>query len=1032
MVPDVLKLTQTARAEYGKFTHKGKSGRVYESDHPITDAERQQIDKFDTEVEQPKRRQTKPKVVPQVPVRQPRKGGFLQNALQDVQNEALQQEGLRTGNPNYDPSIDSYTDFGKIALPESRAKASPNPRKRTDKDPLASSLPMLVASQAAKKGPGIAATALANIGGANVEQQTREAINASPIAEFGKYLIPGIGGLATAESTARGAVTALDELGKGKPEAALMELATNVALPAALHGIATKGVPALVKAWQRFRAGGSSGQFVDEAIQAGMKAEDAQAAVKVVETPPVKGFGVIEDAKAAEPPKVDTPPAQTGQGISHAEVDTLRNEFNWSPRNPTEAKPDAQLAEDAKKLAGSESTIADRIVARTEKGEFQNPKETLSDEESVALGRRLTALKQQMEEAKAKGDGSAWDLADQEAQKIADALDETGSRQGRAFRARRFLFKGQDDSWTLNRRAVKANQGQPLDAAKQAELDKTIADLQAANKQLEAERDKAIKGLELFKSAVKSKSSRGKGPLSGAQKRQSALNSLKKLGIEVSEEFPDAPQSGGMASKQSGAINIPAGSTEQVAKAVRSLARSYVDEGAKNWDDVLKLLKRDLPGIDEDQALFILSGEYKVKKVAADVHAKKVNAFMRDLKADAEYRTKPFIAKVTQFVGDLGNTTARSLQTTLDNSLALIQNKNVLMSRPGTWLKGVGTSFNAMAKKDPIEFARRHLAEIENHPLYAKAAQAKLSLSDVDGPFSKQEEFLAGMLENKVPGISHSKAMATTLGNTIRFDLFRKMAANLPNDAPAEAYEDIARLINIMTGKGTGRAAELLGSKEAGMIAYAPRFYLSKWQHNLGVPIWAAKTAAGRKEAIKSYAAQMAMYGTAFGAFEAFGWDVDFDPRSATFGKAFDKDRTRSIDLFYQQSEGVRVMAQMIWGRTSASGNYSEPGDWGDYGPGDYLESKLSPIGRTAQMAVTGKTFDDVTGERRSVNKHDYWKAYIPLSIKEMRKNPVLPWAPISFMGGGVDVPRKQKANVKKPPPLQLIPPGVKRQLDGK
>ena len=708
-------------------------------------------------------------------------------------------------------------------------------------------------------------------------------------------------------------------------------------------------------------------------------------------------------------------------GVSHAEVDVLREKMNWTPRNPTQTKSDAQLAADAKKFDGKERTLADRVM------DDEDGKVTLADEEAVALGKKLSTLKQEMMGAKAKNDADAFDLADEEAQRIADALDTSGTRQGRAFRARRFLFDGQEDAWTINRRAKKANQGQDLDIKQQAHLDKTIADLEAANTTLKAERDAAVNNLNLFKDATKSK--RSKGPLTAERRRAEALNSLKRLGIPVAEDAPKvASTTGGMRSKQSGAINIPEGSTEQVARAVRGLVRSYADQGLNDWDKVLGKLKQDLPGIDEDQALYILSGKYKVATVEADLARKTAYEYLDGVKAQAIYKTKPFYKKVAHHAFELFNAGQRGAQTTLDNSLALIQSKNVLASRPGTWLKGVGHSFQAMLKKDPIRFAKEHKIEIEKHPLYAKAVQAKLSLSDVDGSFSKQEEYFAGQLHSKVPLLSHSKAAATVLGNTMRFDLFRKMAANLPANAPAEAYSDIAQYVNVLTGRGHGDVAQWLGGKVAGSVSYAPRFYWSKLQHNSMQPIWAAKTAVGRKEALKGYAMQMAGYGAALSTAMAFGWEVDLDPRSATFGKA-SKDGLR-FDLFYQQSEGVRLMAQMFYGRISQKGNYTPPGDFGDYTYGDWIESKSSPLVKTIMRAGTGKTFDFEEGKSRDVVASDYWGSFIPLSLQEMYKNQDRPLTfPASFMGAGIDKP-KPKSRSKKPIPPLITDPIVRKAED--
>jgi hypothetical protein len=753
-------------------------------------------------------------------------------------------------------------------------------------------------------------------------------------------------------------------------------------------------------------------------VQAAKLVPDAPKTVKA--DPPVsKPKAETSEAKISSDPNRGTEEPKA-TGISHAEVDSLRKEIGWQPRNPTQAKPDADLLQESKKLTGKERTVADRVMSD------EDGKVTLSDPEAVALGNKLKKLKREMLDAKAKDDVEAFDLADEEAQRIADALDESGTRQGRAFRARRFLFDGQEDSWTLNRRAKKANLDQPLNTKQQAHLDKQIKELEAANATLKAERDAAVQKLDLFKSAAESK--RSKGPMTAQARRTAALNSLRKLGIPTAEDIAkNAPTGGGMKSKQSGAVRIPEGETEQVAKAVRMLVRSYEGQGLDNWDKVLGKLKQDLPGIDEEQALWILSGNYKQAKLEADLAKRNVNRFMSDVNRDAKYRSKPFFVKAMQFGVDALSTTQRSLQTTLDDSLALIQMKNVLMWKPGTWMKGVGKSLQAGLRHNPIEFARREMTKVENHPLYARAVKAKLGLSDVDGAFNKQEEFFAGRLENHVPGIANSKAMATVLANQMRFDLFRKLAAAGP-DTP-EYLEDIARQINIATGKGSGHIAELLGSKPAGFISYAPRFYWSSWQHTLGVPLFSAKTAAGKGQALKMYGTQLAFYGLAIKVAQEFGFEVELDPRSQNFGVATAKDGSYSFDLFKKQAEPIRVGAQMLYGKFSKKGKFTKATDsYQATDLYDYAEQKASPVLRMTKMAATGSVYDDTIGEQRTAKVSDFWGSYIPLSIKEMMKNKDKPGTfPASFFGANID--KGQKLSGSKP--FGLVPPGVRKMMGG-
>lgn len=727
-----------------------------------------------------------------------------------------------------------------------------------------------------------------------------------------------------------------------------------------------------------------------------------------------EAFGRIPEVKPQAQAEVAP---QSGQGIAHGEIDDLRKEMGWSPREKT-TKSDAQLFQDAQKYKGKESTLADQVLA--------DKSGTLSDEASVALGVRLKNLKDEMTLAKKADNFTAYDLADTEAQKIADALDHSGSNQGRAFRARRFLLENEFDEWSFRRRVAKANADLPLDAKRQKAFEDQIAELTTANESLTKERDAAVSRLE-----GSLRSYRQTGAKTVTRNRAEALNALKRLGVQVSET-PELVGTG-MPSKQSGAINLPpvGKDLDQVAMNIRKLVKSYSGEGLDNWPKVLKRLQKDIPGIEEDQALYILSGEYKQAKLKADVSKIKATEFINAVKSEAEFRNKSAIQKLLSHGTDILNTSQRSLQTTLDNSMALIQGKNVLTWKPGTWFKGVGDSMKAFATKDPLGFARKHQAEIENHILYPEARQAKLALSSIDGPLNRQEEFFAGKLENHVPGLTHSKAAATVLMNKMRFDLFRKMAKNAPKDPQlrAQFFKDIAQQINIATGKGQGRIAEALGGKLGGTIAYAPRFTISKWQHSFGAPLFLAKTGAGRVEALKMYGSQIALYTGLVKAAQLFGGEVNTDPRSTDFGLVKFGDHT--YDLFRTQTEGIRTAMQLIYGRTSKAGNYKSPTNYGAYSAADYLTSKGSPLFRTLEMLRSGGTWDDTTGERRAVQPSDFWQSYIPMSIKEMMKNKDWRTFLPSFMGGNVDTVPKQKEIKSPTPPFKAMPPGLDILIHG-
>lgn len=155
------------------------------------------------------------------------------------------------------------------------------------------------------------------------------------------------------------------------------------------------------------------------------------------------------------PPKVETPSTVVTEpgmgkstGVSHAEVDKVRESIGWRPRSGGK-KTDPELIEEAKKYDGQEDSLASRIL------DDKDAKNTLSDPETLALGKRLNKLIDDMGSAKKSDDFDAYETADVEAQRIADALDKSGSEQGRAFRARQFLFENQTDPWIVRRKLKK-------------------------------------------------------------------------------------------------------------------------------------------------------------------------------------------------------------------------------------------------------------------------------------------------------------------------------------------------------------------------------------------------------------------------------------------------------------------------------------------------------------------------------------------------------------------------------------------------
>lgn len=170
---------------------------------------------------------------------------------------------------------------------------------------------------------------------------------------------------------------------------------------------------------------------------------------------------------------------KTGQGTTNADLDDLRREIGWEPSDKAR-KSDADLLKEAKRHAGNEDQIAQRVI--------DNPKGRLTDSEVVAMSPRIAQLKAERLDARARGDADAFLYADDALNKIADALEKSGKGSGREIRARRFVAM-EDDAWSLERRLDKKIESEGLDAgSKEAArirgLIKTVEDLEAENLKL--------------------------------------------------------------------------------------------------------------------------------------------------------------------------------------------------------------------------------------------------------------------------------------------------------------------------------------------------------------------------------------------------------------------------------------------------------------------------------------------------------------------------------------------------------------------
>lgn len=497
---------------------------------------------------------------------------------------------------------------------------------------------------------------------------------------------------------------------------------------------------------------------------------------------------------------------------------------------------------------------------------------------------------------------------------------------------------------------------------------------------------------------------------------QLALKRLNKLGIPTRVE--GSAEAGAAASKQVGAIFVPPSDMTKIAREVRALARSYMDDGATSLDDILTRFKNDIPAISEEQALSFLSGEYRKALLEFNQARSMAQRQLNGIKRAAQWRIKGISSKAMSIAGDVINGGARALQTSMDFSAALLQGRKGLFIRPGSWFKAWGDAFRAIGWT-PAKTEAKMLklqAEMEQHPIYAIARGAGLSLTDMGGALSAQEELFRSKVGKYVPGIVQSEAAYTAFLNKLRFDLFRKLARAAPNDA---AYlRDIAQMINIATGRGHGKVANILGSDVAGAIFYAPRYAWSGVQYAALTPLTKATTARGRKEALKMYGAQLTSYIALTLLAKEFGWDVETDLRSTDFGMVR-MPNGHQFDLFGKEAEPLRLAARLLYGSVSKKGEYTKNTAFGAESFGDIMERKFAPWAGALNMARTGQVYDSRIGTRRDIEGwQDVASQYLPLSIQDIAALPNKDlWSVILAILGGRVQPTMLRDTPKNPAP---------------
>ncbi len=198
--------------------------------------------------------------------------------------------------------------------------------------------------------------------------------------------------------------------------------------------------------------------------------------------------------------------------------------------------------------------------------------------------------------------------------------------------------------------------------------------------------------------------------------------------------------------------------------------------------------------------------------------------------------------------------------------------------------------------------------------------------------------------------------MFTSLGNNLRFFIFEKKAEQLMREGKTfenstQEYKDVARVINEMTGRGKAVPIVEQATPYITPVIWSPKLMASSF-NLLGIGDLAGKgyyrslTPAQRKFALEQTVTGISVGIGIMSAAAFAGADVDYDPRSVTFGNISFGDK--SYNVFGRFASYVKLVAQQLTGTRVKGGSEDDLTDnkgktKGDIGLG-FLRGKMTPF----------------------------------------------------------------------------------------
>lgn len=407
----------------------------------------------------------------------------------------------------------------------------------------------------------------------------------------------------------------------------------------------------------------------------------------------------------------------------------------------------------------------------------------------------------------------------------------------------------------------------------------------------------------------------------------------------------------------------------------------------------------------------------QLRKEALDAIAEKENAQhefqLALLKDEMSKRNKG--EKLRDF-GKKIIATSKALLSGIDDSATFVQNYFTILSNPKAGGKAWVDHWKDAFSEPRMQ---RELAALHNSPAWDLIKDSGLEVLE---PKSMAEGKVEEAFENnllakkfkigdkeydpwKYTGGIFERAF-TSLGNNLRVNLFLKRAQQLVDggktfESHPEEFKSAARAINELTARGKQNKYVEQANPILTPIIWAPRM-LSSTLNQLGfadaLSVMGGKkigtegfyrklTPAQRWYAIGQLGKNIGVGVAAMAAASWAGAEVDYDPRSVTFGNI--KFGSKSYNVFGRYAPIVKTIVQATLGTRIKPGGAEQDLDSGKFGAktrggviGGFFRGKMTPAAGAAFDLMEGKNF--YTNEPFGVK--DLPEALLmPMSVKELK-----------------------------------------------